>query len=176
LQEVFQNPKVAPHWPMYLRNVKQYVKNAAPSFDERRFGFATFLEAVRAGQRAGLFRLERNRQGILRVFPGNQFPQREAPAPPPTVEVEEQAPIIEAAPVVEEQIQVIEAEPVIEAAAPPPEAVEAAPVEEFALAPEDRPARKRRAAPKKKSAATQRIRAATPRRRRKKTSEAPSET
>ena len=175
LQEVFQNPKVAPHWPMYLRNVKQYVKNAAPSFDERRFGFATFLEAVRAGQRAGLFRLERNRQGILRVFPGNQFPQREAPAPPPPVEVEEEAPIMEAAPVVEEQIPVIEAEPVIEAAAPPPEAVEAAPAEEFALAPEDRPARKRRAAPKKKSA-TPRARAATPRRRRKKTSEAPSET
>src|SRR5262249_23639852 len=25
--------------------------------------------------RAGLFRLERNRQGILRVFPGNQMPQ-----------------------------------------------------------------------------------------------------
>src|SRR5881396_1788716 len=35
LQEIFQHAKVIPHWPMYLRNVKQYVKNAAPTFDER---------------------------------------------------------------------------------------------------------------------------------------------
>src|SRR5206468_12390393 len=104
--EIFQHAKVIPHWPMYLRNVKQYVKNAAPTLDERRFGFATFLEAVRAGQRVGLFRLERNRQGILRVFPGNQFPQQAAPAPQQPVELEEEAPIIEAAPVVEEEIPV----------------------------------------------------------------------
>src|SRR6185295_4578273 len=63
LFEAFQNAKNPPHWPMYLRNVKQYVKNAAPAYDERRYGFANFLEAVRAAGRAGLFRLERNRQG-----------------------------------------------------------------------------------------------------------------
>jgi hypothetical protein len=60
---------------MYLRNVKQFIKNSSPTFDEHRYGFHSFLEAVRSAQRAGLFRLERNRQGILRVFPGNQMPQ-----------------------------------------------------------------------------------------------------
>ncbi|HEX4999090.1 MAG TPA: NYN domain-containing protein [Terriglobia bacterium] len=74
LREAFLNAKFNPHWPMYVRNVKQYVKNAAPGFDERRFGFANFLEALRAAQRGGLLRLERNRQGILRVFQGSQFP------------------------------------------------------------------------------------------------------
>jgi hypothetical protein len=51
------------------------VKNVAPNYDERRYGFANFLEAVRAAGRAGLFRLERNRQGILRIFAGAQFPR-----------------------------------------------------------------------------------------------------
>jgi uncharacterized LabA/DUF88 family protein len=160
LQEVFQTARVVPHWPMYLRNVKQYVKNAAPTFDERRYGFATFLEAVRAGQRAGLFRLERNRQGILRVFPGNQFPRRDAApsvprveAEPEVVEVEQETPIVEAAAVVEEQIsvaeEVVEAAPVIEAE---PAEVAEAHTEEFVTAePEEKPARKKRAAPKKKA-------------------------
>src|SRR5205823_6142013 len=75
MQEAFQNSKVVPHWPMYLRNVKQFIKNSAPTFDEHRYGFHSFLEAVRSAQRAGLFRLERNRQGILRVFPGNLISQ-----------------------------------------------------------------------------------------------------
>jgi len=80
MQEAFQNSKVTPHWPMYLRNVKQFIKNSSPTFDEHRYGFHSFLEAVRSAQRAGLFRLERNRQGILRVFPGNQISQMQRPA------------------------------------------------------------------------------------------------
>jgi uncharacterized LabA/DUF88 family protein len=79
MQEAFQNARIPPHWPMYLRNVKQFIKNALPNFDEHRYGFHSFLEAVRSGQRAGLFRLERNRQGILRVYPGNQISQMQRP-------------------------------------------------------------------------------------------------
>jgi uncharacterized LabA/DUF88 family protein len=79
MQEAFQNSRITPHWPMYLRNVKQFIKNALPNFDEHRYGFHSFLEAVRSGQRAGLFRLERNRQGILRVYPGNQISQMQRP-------------------------------------------------------------------------------------------------
>jgi hypothetical protein len=74
--------------------VKQFIKNALPNFDEHRYGFHSFLEAVRSGQRAGLFRLERNRQGILRVYPGNQIAQMQRPmggrsgeAPAPLVEI-----------------------------------------------------------------------------------------
>jgi hypothetical protein len=79
MQEAFQNSKVIPHWPMYLRNVKQFIKNSSPTFDEHRYGFHSFLEAVRSAQRVGLFRLERNRQGILRVFPGNLISQMQRP-------------------------------------------------------------------------------------------------
>src|SRR5439155_25080259 len=63
VKDAFQNPKFAPHWPMYLRNVKQFIKNAAPTWDERKYGFVSFLEAVRAAQKAGILKLERNRQG-----------------------------------------------------------------------------------------------------------------
>jgi uncharacterized LabA/DUF88 family protein len=82
MQEAFQNSKVVPHWPMYLRNVKQFIKNASPTFDEHKYGFHSFLEAVRSAQKAGLFRLERNRQGILRVFPGNLISQAQRPGLP----------------------------------------------------------------------------------------------
>lgn len=150
MQEAFQNSKVSPHWPMYLRNVKQFIKNASPSFDERRYGFHSFLEAVRSGQRAGLFRLERNRQGILRVFPGNQI----SPPPvvtAPTVEVEEATAM--ASPtkepmVVEEQAPVHEAEPVLEAV-PTDIAEETTPKQPATAEPRaqatEKPARKRRA-------------------------------
>jgi len=106
LVDAFRNARNVPHWPMYLRNVKQYVKNAAPSFDERKFGFANFLEAVRAAGRAGLFRLERNRQGILRIFAGNQFPTQSPASAQGAVEetpMAEENP--EVTPPVEEQMQ-----------------------------------------------------------------------
>src|SRR6266700_377853 len=62
MQDAFQNSRITPHWPMYLRNVKQFIKNASPAFDEHRYGFHSFLDAVRHAQRAGLLRLERKRQ------------------------------------------------------------------------------------------------------------------
>ena len=57
-------------WPMYVRNVKQLLRGSDASFDERRFGFNGIIDLLRACQRDGLFRLERDRQGVLRVFPG----------------------------------------------------------------------------------------------------------
>jgi hypothetical protein len=55
---------------MYVRNVKQILRSADPAFDERRFGINGSLELVRACQRDGVLRLERDRRGVLRVFPG----------------------------------------------------------------------------------------------------------
>ena len=57
-------------WPMYLRNVKQILRAAPGGFDERRYGFAGLVEFVRACQKQGFLRLERDRRGGLRVFPG----------------------------------------------------------------------------------------------------------
>ncbi|PYR49665.1 MAG: hypothetical protein DMF89_11615 [Acidobacteria bacterium] len=56
-------------WPMYLRNVKQILR--AASFDERRYGFGGLLDLLRACQREGLVRLERDRRGGLRVLQGS---------------------------------------------------------------------------------------------------------
>jgi uncharacterized LabA/DUF88 family protein len=58
----------AARWPMYLRNAKQILR--AGSFDERRYGFGGLLDLLRACQRDGLIRLERDRRGGLRVFQG----------------------------------------------------------------------------------------------------------
>ena len=74
LYGTFQNARVKPRWPMYLRNMKQYLRAADPTFDERSYGFATIHDLVRQGQREGILRIERNRQGILRIFPGERFP------------------------------------------------------------------------------------------------------
>ena len=70
LRRVLQNPAAISRWPMYIRNVKQILKAAEPSFDERRHG--NLVELLRAVQREGLVRLERDRQGVLRVFQGQQ--------------------------------------------------------------------------------------------------------
>ena len=66
-------------WPMYLRNVKQLLRASEGGFDERRYGFGGLVDLVRACQREGLVRLERDRRGGLRVFPG---PTLQRPMPP----------------------------------------------------------------------------------------------
>jgi hypothetical protein len=56
---------------MYIRNVKQILRGAEPSFDERKYG--NLVELLRAVQREGLVRLDRDRQGVMRVFQGLQL-------------------------------------------------------------------------------------------------------
>jgi uncharacterized LabA/DUF88 family protein len=68
------------HWPMYLRNVKQILRQYrgdgpageadAGGFDERHYGFGGLMDLLRALQRDGYVRLERDRRGGLRVFAG----------------------------------------------------------------------------------------------------------
>jgi uncharacterized protein (TIGR00288 family) len=93
IHAAFQNAKKTARWPMYLRNLRQFLKSADAGFDEHRLGFSSIHELVREAQRAGLFRVERDRQGVLRIFPG----ERIAPSP-----AEEAA--IEASPAGEEPV------------------------------------------------------------------------
>jgi len=58
-------------WPMYLRNVKQIFKQATPAFDERAYGYGSLVDLLRAAQKEGLVRLDRDRQGVVRVFRGS---------------------------------------------------------------------------------------------------------
>ena len=60
-------------WPMYLRNVKQILRQAEGGFDERRYGFGGLMDLLKACQREGLVRIERDRRGGLRVFQGPQL-------------------------------------------------------------------------------------------------------
>jgi uncharacterized LabA/DUF88 family protein len=73
--QAFSREGVVPRFPMYVRQVKQFVKGFDETFDERRYGFAGILDAVRFGQREGLFRLDRDRQGGVRVHAGAQYPK-----------------------------------------------------------------------------------------------------
>jgi uncharacterized LabA/DUF88 family protein len=70
-------------WPMYLRNVKQILRQAEGGFDERRYGFGGLMDLLRACQKEGLVRIERDRRGGLRVFAGQALQARPAVSPPP---------------------------------------------------------------------------------------------
>ena len=70
VRRLFQGAQNPPRWPMYIRQAKQFMRNVDPTFDERKFGFASLVDLLRACQRDGLFRMERDRQGVIRLFPG----------------------------------------------------------------------------------------------------------
>jgi hypothetical protein len=82
-------------WPMYLRNMKQILR--AGGFDERRYGFGGLMDLLRACQKEGLIRMERDRRGGLRVFQGGQL-QRHADAPQAAAEppIERTAEVVDA--------------------------------------------------------------------------------
>jgi len=112
-------------WPMYLRNVKQILRQAGGGFDERQYGFGGLMDLLRACQRENLVRVERDRRGGLRVFQGSalQAKAQAARLPQPDVESE----IIDEAPIVDVQPgePVDTSEPAeVEAMAPPPEVVD----------------------------------------------------
>jgi uncharacterized LabA/DUF88 family protein len=80
-QQAFAAQKAAPRWPLYVRQIKQAVKAIEPQFDERTYGFSGIIEALRFGQREGLFRIERDRLGVVRVFPGPALQRAETDLP-----------------------------------------------------------------------------------------------
>ena len=73
MTQAFSRSGANPRFPMYVRQFKQFMKTFDEGFDERRYGFAGILDALRLGQREGLFRLDRDRRGGVRVHPGTQY-------------------------------------------------------------------------------------------------------
>jgi len=51
--------------------VKQFLRGVDPTFDERKYGFTSLNDLLRGCQKDGLFRMERDRQGVVRFFQGN---------------------------------------------------------------------------------------------------------
>ncbi|MBY0497463.1 MAG: NYN domain-containing protein [Cyanobacteria bacterium] len=154
VRRVLAETTTQPRWPMYPRQFKQFLRNAHPDFDERKYG--SIADLMRACQKDGLLRLERDRQGALRVFAGGssrpsvphgwsagtrENGSDQASETPQVVEV---IPEVIAAPVVDAQIT----EVVEETAAPAPKAKRARAKKTAAPAGE-----KKKAAPRKKKTA-----------------------
>ena len=70
VQTAFTQSSTPPRFPMYVRQAKQYLRNAIPGFDERQYGVASVVDLLRAAGKEGVLRIERDRQGAVRVFPG----------------------------------------------------------------------------------------------------------
>jgi uncharacterized LabA/DUF88 family protein len=110
LRRAIEQAQMPLRWPMYVRNVKQLMRQAESGFDERRYGFGGIIDLLRAAQRDGLLRLERDRQGVLRVFPGPVIqkpvtaqPQEQEPqALPLDLPGEADVPVVEGQPVADE--------------------------------------------------------------------------
>jgi uncharacterized LabA/DUF88 family protein len=81
VRRLFQTAQQPPRWPMYVRQVKQYLRGVDPTFDERKFGFQSLNDLLRACQKDGLFRMERDRQGVIRFFQGNVMKELEGRSP-----------------------------------------------------------------------------------------------
>jgi uncharacterized LabA/DUF88 family protein len=71
VRRLLQTAARPPRWPMYIRQLKQFLRAVDPTFDERKFGFESLGDLMRACQRDGLLRIERDRQGGMRIFPGS---------------------------------------------------------------------------------------------------------
>jgi uncharacterized LabA/DUF88 family protein len=81
--QAFQRPGVVSRWPLYVRQLKQVIKQVEDPFDERKYGFMGIIDALKYCQREGLFRLDRDRMGVVRVYPGAllQVPREDQASP-----------------------------------------------------------------------------------------------
>ena len=68
-------------WPLYLRTVKQILRSHTPPFDERAYGFPSLVDLLRASHKEGAFRVERDRQGVIRMFQSGSAGLAAAKAP-----------------------------------------------------------------------------------------------
>jgi uncharacterized LabA/DUF88 family protein len=176
-RDIFNRATQQPRWPMYVRQLKQFIRGVDQAFDERKWGFATVMEFLRVCQREGIFRLERDRRGQIRVFPGSALqavPIVTASAAAAEQQLEANGNVYDAEPVeafdradTSESVSGLESEPMSDSG------FDAAPVAEV-IEVEDQPARAKRRRTRKaptagKPAARKSTGARTPAPRRRKT-------
>jgi uncharacterized protein (TIGR00288 family) len=102
-----------PRWPMYIRQAKQFLKNSIDGFDERQYGFASVVDLLRAAAKVGVVRIERDRQGGMRVFPGTNLKAAPVQPEPETMDVDTEAIAESPSEVLEQQVTDVAAEPPI---------------------------------------------------------------
>jgi uncharacterized protein (TIGR00288 family) len=154
VQQAFANASPAPRWPMYVRQAKQFLKTRIDAFDERKYGFASVVDLLRAAGKEGVLRIERDRHGAVRVFAG---PKMTASPPMPDVEeTTDETPIEAREEVVAEEAftgepvaaDVVEEPPIVDV-----QAIEQSDIVEEVATPAKKTARKRKAAAPKPKAA-----------------------
>jgi uncharacterized LabA/DUF88 family protein len=70
VRQAIEQAATPPRWPMYIRQFKHFLRTNAKGLDEQEAGQGTLLDWIRACQREGILRLERDRRGQMRLFPG----------------------------------------------------------------------------------------------------------
>jgi uncharacterized protein (TIGR00288 family) len=75
VQRAFAEAATPPRWPLYVRQAKQFLRTAVAGFDERNYGFASVVDLLRAAGKEGVLRVERDRHGAIRIFPGAKLTQ-----------------------------------------------------------------------------------------------------
>lgn len=93
VQQAIVDAPTPPRWPMYVRQAKAFLRQAIEGFDERKYGFSSVVDLLRAAGKEGVLRIERDRQGAIRVFPGANIGSKPRAADAPidideTVDVE----------------------------------------------------------------------------------------
>jgi uncharacterized protein (TIGR00288 family) len=115
VQQAFTQAATPPRFPMYVRQAKQYLRSAIEGFDERKYGFASVVDLLRAAGKEGVLRIDRDRQGAVRVFPGaNLTPKTSVPMDEGVIDGEENAEVDSVAETVSASAEVV-VEPVAEA-------------------------------------------------------------
>jgi uncharacterized LabA/DUF88 family protein len=76
----------APNRPLYLRQIRQLLRAAGSSIDERS-GFRGLLDLLHQAQREGWLRLHRDRKGVWRAFPAGAAAPVVTPATPAEVAI-----------------------------------------------------------------------------------------
>jgi hypothetical protein len=151
--------------------VKQFIRGADEAFDERKYGFSGMVEALRYAQREGLFRLDRDRQGVLRVYPGPLLQRQTAADAQPSVGSETELRVDDGSDAGTAPRTADAAAPVVTivegVASPPPAAVDVSPgvVEAEVVEPDAARAPRRRSSGKKTSPPLRKTAAAKPRAR-----------
>jgi len=118
VQQVFGGAAAALRWPLYVRQAKQFLRASIEGFDERHYGFASVVDLLRAAGKEGVLRVERDRHGAIRVFPGAKLAQ----AAPASAVVEEAVAADAVAVEAVAEPPIVDAEAVEAVEAPPAEA------------------------------------------------------
>jgi uncharacterized LabA/DUF88 family protein len=82
----------APNRPLYLRQIRQLLRAAGSSIDERS-GFRGLLDLLHQAQREGWLRLHRDRKGVWRAFPAGGAATAATPSTPSDAAIGAEAPL-----------------------------------------------------------------------------------